>query len=97
VWVSGPFWTDTENLASSRGGGFGPGTVWFVASIILMSPVKFLMRIETDFLKTGAVLGDVSWRWYAVQEIMYLRQVRRTEILQSQSEANIDACLKPKH
>jgi hypothetical protein len=58
-----------------------------------MSPVKFLMRIETDFLKTDAV----CWRWYAVQEIMHLRQVQRTEILQSQSEANIDPWEKPKH
>ena len=62
-----------------------------------MSPVKFLMRNETDFLKTDAVLGDVCLRWYAVQEIMHLRQVRRTEILQSQSEANVDPWVKPEH
>ena len=55
------------------------------------------MRNETDFLKTDAVLGDVCLRWYAVQEIMHLRQVRRTEILQSQSEANVDPWVKPEH
>jgi hypothetical protein len=26
------------------------------------------MRSETDFLETDAVLVDVSWQWYAVQE-----------------------------
>lgn len=64
---------------------------------MLMSPVKFLMRIETDFLKTDAILGDVCWRWYAVQEIVHLREFRRSEILQSQSEANVDPRVKPKH
>jgi hypothetical protein len=48
-------------------GGFEPATARFIASIILMSPVKFLMRFERDFLVTDAVLGDIRWRWDAVQ------------------------------
>lgn len=58
---------DAENLCSSGGGGFEPATARFIASIILMSPVKFLMRFERDFLVTDAVLGDIRWRWDAVQ------------------------------
>ena len=61
-----------------------------------MSAVKFLMRIERDFLKTDAVLGDVGGDMQFKQYmVMHLRQVRRTEILQSQSEANFDLWVKP--